>query len=345
MSLHDEIFEQPEATRRLLVQEWNNIQEIARELKQKNIKYIFLAARGTSDNAGLYAKYLFGAHNGIPVALAAPSLIGIYQSPPKLEGGMVLAISQSGQSPDIVGVIEEGNRQNVPTLAITNNPDSPLATSATYSINIRAGEEKAVAATKTYTAELLAIAMLSAGLSDSPEYYEALQHVPAYMTQALKLDTVVAQAVAPFYYMDQCVVIGRGYNYATAHEWALKTKEMTYVVAEPYSSADFLHGPIAMVEDRFPVFMVATNGAVYPQLLELAEKLKHDLRANLLIVSDETEIMQLSSAPLRMPTGMPEWISPLINIIPGQLFCYYLADFRGQETKSPRGLSKVTRTT
>lgn len=258
---------------------------------------------------------------------------------------MVLAISQSGQSPDIVGVIEEGNRQNVPTLAITNNPDSPLATSATYSINIRAGEEKAVAATKTYTAELLAIAMLSAGLSDSPEYYEALQHVPAYMTQALKLDTVVAQAVAPFYYMDQCVVIGRGYNYATAHEWALKTKEMTYVVAEPYSSADFLHGPIAMVEDRFPVFMVATNGAVYPQLLELAEKLKHDLRANLLIVSDETEIMQLSSAPLRMPTGMPEWISPLINIIPGQLFCYYLADFRGQETESPRGLSKVTRTT
>lgn len=342
--LREEILEQPEVATRLLSEGWENIQRIAASIKQQGVKYIFLAARGTSDNAGLYAKYLFGAHNRIPVALAGPSLFSVYAAPPNLEGALVLGISQSGQSPDILSVIEEGNRQGVPTLAITNDATSPLGQAATYCIDILAGEEKAVAATKTYMAQLLAIAMLSSALSDDGSLFEALQLVPGYQQQALGLEAVMQQAAAPYFYMDQCVVIGRGYNYATAHEWALKLKEMTYTVAEPYSSADFLHGPIAMVEAGFPVLMVATQGKVYPQLAELVQRLVGEHRANLLIVSDNEDLLRVSSARTQMPAGMPEWVSPMVNILPGQLFAYYLTQLRGLPTESPRGLSKVTKT-
>jgi glucosamine--fructose-6-phosphate aminotransferase (isomerizing) len=256
----------------------------------------------------------------------------------------VLAISQSGQSPDIVSVVQEGKRQGVPTLAITNQLNSPLAQACAYSIDILAGEEKAVAATKTYTAELMAIAMLSAALSGDQEIFKELQNVPEYVSQAFELDPIINRAVEKYYYMEQCVVIGRGFNYATAFEWALKLKELTYIVAEPYSSADFLHGPIALVKYGFPVLMIAPRGKVYPQLLELAERLNANEKANLLAVSDVKKILNLSTTPLKLPPGIPEWISPLVSIIPAQLFCYALADLKGYDVDSPRGLTKVTRT-
>jgi glucosamine--fructose-6-phosphate aminotransferase (isomerizing) len=144
--------------------------------------------------------------------------------------------------------------------------------------------------------------------------------------------------------MEQCVVIGRGFNYATAFEWALKLKELTYIIAEPYSSADFLHGPIALLEYGFPVLMIAPSGKVYPQLLELVERLNANEKANLLVVSDVEEILNLSSTPLKLPPGIPEWISPLVSIIPAQLFCHALAALKGYNVDSPRGLSKVTKT-
>ena len=345
MSLHDEIFQQADVTRDLFTNQWDHIQKIAQEIKEKDFKYIFLAARGTSDNAGLYAKYLFGAHNHIPIALAAPSLFSIYNSPPNLDGALVLAISQSGQSPDIVNVIKEGKRQDVPTLTIANKIESPLAQSADYVIDIMAGEEKSIAATKSYTAELMAVAMLSAALSENPEHYHALQQAPDYIEQTYDLEDKIIRAVEQYYYMKQCVVVGRGMNYATAFEWALKMKEMTYVVAESYSSADFLHGPIAMVEEGFPVFLIAPSGAVYPQLLDLAQDLKQDHNANLLILSDRDEILGYSNTSLKLPEGMPEWISPLVSIVPAQIFCYYLTKFRGLDPENPRGLKKVTKTT
>lgn len=344
MSLRDEIFEQAVVCENLLKEHWEHIKAIVGELKTREINYIFLAARGTSDNAGLYLKYLFGIHNSIPVALAAPSMFSIYQSPPILQHSLVLAISQSGQSPDIIKVIQEGRRQGVLTLAITNNQDSPLAKAAEYVIDIEAGEEKAVAATKTYTAEVMAAAMLSVALNGDGEKLAALRQAPAYIADALKLEPLVMEAVERYYYMKQCVVVGRGYNYATAFEWALKLKEMTYVVAEPYSSADFLHGPIAMVELGFPVFCVAPSGQVYRQLFDLMLDLKENKKASLLILSDNDEILALSSAPLKLPENMPEWISPMVSIVPAQLFCYSLAKLRDLDTEQPRGLTKVTLT-
>ena len=344
MSIREEIIQQPDVIQNILDHQWENIKQVASKIRQEDINYVFLAARGTSDHAGIYAKYLFGMQNRIPVALAAPSLFSIYGSSPKIEKSLILAISQSGQSPDIVSVLESGNQQGLPTLAITNEVNSPLAKASKFVLDISAGEEKAVAATKTYTAQLMTIALLSIALSEDWQKLEEIRKLPEMLSATLKLESIVERAVEQYYYMKRCVIIGRGFNYATAFEWALKMKELAYLVAEPYSSADFLHGPIAMVEQGFPVFMVATSGSVYSKLRDLAIELKEEKKANLMIISDQEEILKYSSAPLKLERDLPEWLSPLVSIIPAQLFCMYLAKFKNFDINNPRGLSKVTKT-
>lgn len=343
MSLHTEIHEQPVVIKNLLGQQ-ANIANIAASIRAKNPAYAFLAARGTSDNAGRYANYLWGAYNQLPVALATPSLFTYYNRPPKLNGAMVVAVSQSGKSPDIVAVVDEGKRQGCPSLAITNAPDSPLAKASDYLIDIAAGPEKAVAATKTYTAELLAMSMLSVELADDAKRREELQHLPEWAEAVLKLDEQLARQAERFRYMEHCVVMGRGFNYATAFEWSLKTKELTYAVAEPYSTADFQHGPIAMVEQGFPIFVVAPSGVVLPDLLGLMKTLRETHRAELVVISDSQEALALAQSPIQLPAGIPEWLSPLIAIIPAQLFSYHLTRARGFDTEAPRTIRKVTET-
>src|SRR5512138_1004011 len=222
MTLHSEIFEQPQRLAALLENQKQTVLEIAKAIQSRDMQYTFLAARGTSDNAGRYADYLWGAHNGIPLALATPSLFTYYQSPPRLKGALVIGISQSGQSPDIVSVLEEGRKQGCLTLAITNEPDSPLGKAADLVLDIQAGVEKAVAATKTYTTELMAIAMISAALSNSEERWKELASVAEWADYSLTLDKELAQMAQRYRYMSHCVVLGRGFNYATAFEWALK---------------------------------------------------------------------------------------------------------------------------
>ncbi len=344
MSLKDEIFEQPAVLKRLIEDQLPLVQDIAQSLQHQDIDYIFLAARGSSDNAGLYAKYLWGAANGLPVALATPSLFSIYKSPPKLKYSLTVGISQSGQSPDIVGVLKTATDQGHPTLAITNDPDSPLAKTADFVLDINAGTEEAVAATKTYTAQLLAIAMLSVGMSGSESDLEALHMVPPLVEQILQLDTLIAEEAERYRYMDQCVVLGRGYNYATAFEWALKLKELAYIVAQPYSSADFRHGPVAMVYQGFPVLAVVPSGAVYKDVLKLISTLKNEKKTELLVISDNEEALSLANTPLRLPDDIPEWLSPIATIVAAQLFCYHLTRAKGFDTEAPRGLKKVTLT-
>lgn len=344
MALVDEIFEQPDVLRRELELELGQVQRIAGEIKKLDIKFVFLAARGTSDNAGLYAKYLLGAHNRIPMALAAPSLFTIYGEPPKLDGALVMGISQSGQSPDIVGVLEEGKRQGCPTLAVTNDPESPLAQVADYVIDIHAGPEKAVAATKTYTAQLMAVAMLSVALDGDSGRIEALQRVPEMVETVLDAASEIEEMAQRYRYMEQCVVLGRGYNYATAFEWALKLKELTYVVAQPYSSADFRHGPIAIVERGSPVMAVVPRGSVFGDMMRLMRGLVEDRRAELVVVSNDDDALAMAQTPLPIPEEMEEWLSPMVAIVPGQVFTMHLTVARGLDTERPRGLHKVTKT-
>jgi len=344
VSLHSEILEQPQRLAAVLEGQRRAVERVAREILARDIQYIFLAARGTSDNAGRYGNYLFGGHNHLAVALATPSLFTYYKKPPRLKGALVVGISQSGQSPDIVSVLKEGHRQGCLTLAITNAPDSPLAKAADFVLDILSGPELATAATKTYTGELMVLAMLSAALNCEEDCWQQLAQVPQWAAQALTLDTAVGQAAQRYRYMQQCVVIGRGYNYASAFEWALKLKELTYTIAEPYSSADFLHGPIAMVGGGFPVLAVAPSGAVSDSVLELLTNLKQDLNAELVVVSDRDEALSLAQSAFRLPAGIPEWLTPMVSIIPAQLFAYHLTLVKGYEPDHPRVIHKVTET-
>jgi len=344
MTLHSEIFEQPQRLASLLATQKQTVLEIAKAIQSRNIQYAFLAARGTSDNAGRYANYLWSAHNGLPLALATPSLFTYYQSPPRLQNAFVVGVSQSGQSPDIVSVLEEGRRQNCLTLAITNAVNSPLARTADFVLDIQAGEEKAVAATKTYTNELMAIAMISAALSNSEEYWRDLASVSRWADQVLALDEPIAQMTQRYRYMNHCVALGRGFNYATAFEWALKMKELTYISAEPYSSADFQHGPIAMVEGGFPVLAVAPKGRVQESMREMLTHLRKQKDAELVVISDDEEVLGLAQSPISLPPQIPEWLTPLVSIIPAQLFACHLTRVKGYDTETPRSITKVTET-
>ncbi|HIQ05309.1 MAG TPA: SIS domain-containing protein [Anaerolineae bacterium] len=339
--LKREIYEQPAILERLLREEKGHVADIAGWLQQQHINAILIAARGTSDNAATYGKYLFGIHNQLPVALATPSLYTLYQRPPRLQNCLVLGISQSGQSPDIVAVVEEGRRQGAPTLTITNEPDSPLAQAADEVISCHAGEEHAVAATKTYTAQLAALALLSAHWAEDVERLDQLMAVPEAVARTLALNEKIWQQAERYRYMEDCVVIGRGYNYATAFEISLKLKELTYVLAEPYSSADFRHGPVALVEGGFPVLVVAPEGVVYPDVMQLVDRLQQR-EAELMIISNQEDGLARAQTPLPLPSDVPEWLSPLVAILPGQLLAYHLTLVKGYDPDHPRGLRKAT---
>ena len=344
MSLHSEIVEQPERINHLLVSQRKKVEQIAAAIKKRDIQYVFLAARGTSDNAGRYANYLLGAMNGLPLALAAPSLFTYYKKPPVLHNALVIGISQSGMSPDIVSVLEEGKRQGCLTLALTNEAKSPLARAADFVFDIQAGAEKAVAATKTYTTALMSIAMLSAALSGKKEYWRELGRVAGWMESVLKQDDLIAQAVQRYRYMDQTVVLGRGFNYATAFECALKLKELTYIIAEPYSSADFAHGPIAMVESGYPIFAIVPRGRVFTPMLQMLQRLRKEISAELVVISNDRKALALAQTPTTIPADTPEWLSPLVSIIPAQLFAFHLTVAKGYSTEQPRSIRKITET-
>jgi glucosamine--fructose-6-phosphate aminotransferase (isomerizing) len=344
MSLYSEIIEQPQRIKSLLASQKKLVAQIAAAIQKRDIQYVFLAARGTSDNAGRYANYLLGAMNGLPLALATPSLFTYYRRPPKLKNALVIGVSQSGKSPDIVSVLEEGKRQGCLTLAITNEPESPLATVSDFVLDIQAGPEKAVAATKTYTTELMTVAMLSAALSGGQKNWEDLGKVSGWMKDSLSQDKLIAEAVQRYRYINQTVVLGRGFNYATAFEWALKLKELTYIIAEPYSSADFQHGPIAMVDTGFPVMAVAPRGKVFDSMLQMLRQLRNDFAAELAVISNDKRALSLAQAPIAIPADVPEWLSPLVSILPAQLFAYHLTAAKGYNTEQPRSIRKVTET-
>ncbi len=341
--LEQEILEQPEVLDRLLERERDTVEAIARSIQERAPRFVVLAARGSSDNAARYGQYLLGAVNGLPVALATPSLFTLYRRPPRLADALVIAVSQSGQSPDIVAVVEEGRRQGALTLVVTNDPASPLARAAEWVIPLHAGAERSVAATKTYTASLLALGMLSAALAGGDEMFAALQTVPGAIRQVISSAPTICRASERYRYMEACVVVSRGYNYATAYEIALKLKELTYVLAEPYSSADFQHGPVALVEKGFPVIAVVPEGVVTAEMVDFLRRLRVR-EAELVVISAREEALSLAQTPLPLPGGIPEWLSPMVAVVPGQLFALGLTQARGLDPDQPRGLQKVTRT-
>ncbi|NLE44094.1 MAG: SIS domain-containing protein [Chloroflexi bacterium] len=339
--LQDEIREQPQVLRRLFDEQVAAAMEIARAIRDRDTSCVVMAARGTSDNASRYAQYLFGALNHLRVSLATPSLFSIYHAPPRLSDAVVIGVSQSGQSPDIIAVVEEGARQGALTVAVTNAPDSPLALAADFVLSVCAGPERAVAATKSYTAQLGALALLAVQLAGDEERLNLLRSVPDAVSRTLDLEDSIERYAQRYTYATESVVLGRGYNYSTAFEIALKLKEQTYMVVEPYSSADFRHGPVAIVDQGFPAIVIAPDGAVYSDMMALAGELA-ERGAELIVISDQDEALNLATTPLRLPVTVPEWLSPFTCIVPGQLLALHITQAKGYEVDSPRGLKKVT---
>ena len=299
--LFREIHEQPAVLETLLACELPAIASVAEATVRKRVRYVMIAARGTSDNAGRYAKYLLGAMNGLPVALAAPSLYTVYGQPPSLQDSLVIGISQSGKSPDIVRVVDEARRQGAVTAAITNSPGSDLGVAAEHVIELHAGEERSIAATKTYTSQLMAVALLSSLISGRPEMLAEIERIPEVLASALEVEPLVAELAQRYRFMRDCVVIGRGFNYATAFELALKLKELTYTIAEPYSSADFMHGPLALVEYGFPAVVVAPSGAMLEEMKAFVRILR-ERSAEPIVISDDEEALRAGSHGLAAST-------------------------------------------
>ena len=342
MGLNEEIAAQPAIAERLLREAPDQMAPLVAAARQRGVTHVVIAARGSSDHAAIYAQYVLGALARLPVALAAPSLFTLYGSPPRVGDALVIGISQSGRSPDIVAVIEEARRQGALTAALTNEPDSPLGAAAEHRLDLRAGAELSVAATKTYTAELMVIAMLAVALgTDTAADGDALAGIPDAQRAALELSTRAVELADARAGLVDCVVLGRGFNLATAHEWALKLKELAYVRAQAYSSADFQHGPVASLAHGGDVLAIVARGPLAADAVELVGRLRSERRARVLVLGPDP---LPGTDHLGSPDQQPEWLSPLVSIIPAQLFVAALARAKGLDVERPRGLRKVTLT-
>jgi len=340
----EEIREQPAVLERTLREGLRAADRLARAVAAQRPKLILLAARGTSDNAAQFARYLLEIATGIPVSLAAPSIFTLYRATVDLRGALAVAISQSGESVDTNLVLERAREQGALTVGITNEPRSSLARLADHVFLVRAGRERSVAATKTYTGQLLMSYLLACALGARIRVRD-LERIPDWTQAALRLEPDISRRAERYRFMERAVVVGRGLNYANAFEFALKLMETCYVQADRFSAADFLHGPIAMVERSFPVFLFAAPGATWPGMREMLEKLDA-LKAETLVLTDASHREAKSR---RFAVCVPariagELLTPVPYIVPAQLFAAYLAEQKDLDPDRPRTLSKITRT-
>ncbi len=340
--LETELREQPAALERLLDGQGDRAREIAGIFGRDDVKYVLIASRGSSGNAARYAQYLLGRAHRVPVMFATPSLYTIYEQPPRLEGAVVVGISQSGASPDVASVLAEARRQGRPTVALTNDPDSALAREADSVLLLEAGDERAVAATKTYLNSLGAIAMLFAA-TDGPVAEAELARMPSVLEEQIELSIATAPPLDDYGDAVGATVVARGVNYGTAFEIALKIRELSGLVVEAYSPADLMHGPIAAIREGWPVIVVAPTGPARPSVEGLVLPLL-ERGARIIAVSDVAAVLRRAQTRLPLVARVPEWLSALTAVIPGQLTALRLAQLRGLDIDSPVGLNKVTLT-
>jgi glucosamine--fructose-6-phosphate aminotransferase (isomerizing) len=338
MSLAEaEIRAQPDVVARLLEREAVALRALAAELRRRRPRYAVIAARGSSDNAARYAQHVLGRILRLPVVLATPSLHTLYDAPPRFIDAIVVGISQSGASPDVVSVVAEGARQGALTGAITNDPTSPLAAAAAHVVDLGAGDERSVAATKTYTASLAAIAALAA--EGDPELTRDVARLPEALAAQLALTGDAAAALRAAADWERLTVVGRGAHYATAFEAALKVRELAGIVAEAYSPADLLHGPIATAGPGQPLLAIAPSGPTEGSMRELIAAAR-ERGAHVAAIGHDPAL----GDPFLELVEVPEWLGPAVAIVPAQLLAVGLAERRGVDVDAPFGLSKITLT-
>lgn len=336
----EEITEQPVVLERTINAERAKVAKLREFIRQREINLIVLVARGSSDNACHFGRYLLEVTCGIPVSLSAPSVFTLYNAKVNLSKALVIGVSQSGEGTDINTVLEHAKKSGALTIGITNEADSTMAKIADETLLIHAGREKSVAATKTYTGQMLHFYHLAEMFADTKIKFEK---IPNYTAQVLQLRSDVQNLVERYVFMENCVVVGRGMNYGNSYELALKLMETCYVVAERFSSADFFHGPLAIIERRFPVIMFAPMGVTNQSSVDLLKRLQ-ELKADSLSITNDEKIAKLSSRVLKMPKEIDEFLSPIPFIIPAQLFAALLSEAKGIDADAPRSLSKVTKT-
>ncbi|HEY7537888.1 MAG TPA: SIS domain-containing protein [Gaiellaceae bacterium] len=341
--LEQELGEQPDALARLLERQATNARELGEVFHRPDIRYILIASRGSSSNAARYAQYLLGRANRVPVSFATPSLYTLYGQPPRLEGALVIGISQSGESPDVRAVIDEARRQGRPTIAITNVPGSPIAAAAEAVLLLEAGEELAVAATKTYLNSLGAVALLFASATDDTRAMHELELMPGRIAAQLTHSTEDVASLEQYAGLSGGTVVARGINYGTAFEIALKIRELSGLLFEAWSAADLMHGPVAAIAPGWPVIAVAPSGPTLESMKTVIGGLA-DRGARLIVIADDEGVLGQGVAPMRLVADVPEWLSPLTTVIPGQLAALRLAQLRGSDLDRPYGLSKITLT-
>ncbi|QDY78954.1 SIS domain-containing protein [Streptomyces qinzhouensis] len=336
-----EMAEQPAVLRRILGQGAPRIRETAAAVAARAPRFVLLTARGTSDNAALYAKYLLEIKLGLPCGLTSMSTTTAYGARPDLRDVLVITVSQSGGSPDLVASTRAARDAGAVTLAVTNNPDSPLAAVSEFHIDILAGPEKALPATKTYTASLLALYLFVEGLRGADG--AAAGALPELAERILARGDEVRRLASRYRFAERMVITSRGYGYPTAKEAALKLMETSYIPALSYSGADLLHGPLAMVDNISPVIAVVTAGRGGEALQPVLDRLR-GRGADLVVVGPAPQVAAASAGFVLPVDGLPEDLQPILEILPLQLLAYEVTLARGQDPDAPRALAKVTET-
>jgi glucosamine--fructose-6-phosphate aminotransferase (isomerizing) len=336
-----EMAQQPAVLRRILEEGAPRIREVAGAIAARKPRFVLLTARGTSDNAALYAKYLLEIQLGLPCGLTSMSTTTAYGARPDLTDVLVVTVSQSGGSPDLVASTQAAREAGAITLAVTNNPDSPLAAVSEFHIDILAGPEKALPATKTYTASLLALYLFVEGLRGGEG--TAAKVLPELAAQILSRQDEVRRLASRYRFAERMVITSRGYGYPTAKEAALKLMETSYIPALSYSGADLLHGPLAMVDNISPVIAVVTDGRGGEALQPVLDRLR-DRGADLVVVGPRARVEEASAGFVLPTEGVPEELQPILEILPLQLLAYEVTIARGQDPDAPRALAKVTET-
>ncbi len=333
-----EIFETPELLRAAIPAYAEALVPAAGAVRGRMLRAVVFAGRGSSDNVGIYFKYLTETHAALPVAFAAPSVVTLYGAAPDLSDKLVVAASQSGQAADVAAVLALARRQGAVTVALTNDPESPVARSSDHPLDLRMGREESVAATKTFTAELLGLGMLSALLAADRALEAALKTVPAAIERVLSQRPAIEREAIRLRDMASCFVLARGFHLAVAFELALKLQESCYVRAHAYSLPDFQHGPFALAERDALFILLAPSGKTMPDSLAMVAKLDA-VGARILAFTDDATL------PVSHKVVLPkvdEEIAPFVLTIASQLFACALSTVRGNDPDAPRGLKKIT---
>jgi glucosamine--fructose-6-phosphate aminotransferase (isomerizing) len=339
--LVEEIHEQPKVVARLLDRQAATVEALATSMRERQPGTVVLVARGSSDNAAVYGKYLFEICNRRLTALAAPSTLTLYGSGPRLENTVVIGVSQSGQGEDVVAYLRAAREQGAATVAIVNDEASPLASSAEWVLGCLAGPELSVPATKTVTAQMTLLAMLSVALEGRGP--EDLAGLPTALEQALALRPAAVDVASRLAQSTAGSVIGRGFAFPPALEIALKLKETSYTRAEPFSAADFAHGPVALVEHGYAAIVVDCGGRSSEAAISTAEEVQR--RGGQVVFLRAGQVEPTAPAPgVVLQAAVSEPFAPILVLVLGQLVAVELAAARGLDPAHPRGLRKVTST-